>query len=301
MLDPQQPIRYVLNRDINSSVTTHETFERVANNHPWRPFRHKINNPVDVEERRLFAELSGKYERHATVSDPQHCYNAFYNEWEAECGRRYLQAVSGDEHVIVIYRKSVPFLQQYFDELEVLRRAATLQNPTSAAQHKVMQHELRATRAGPTIPSVQLQPLKYPTRDPGTIPTGDPLVLQPDVALAGMKRKASEHGSSPFVVPATAFPSRTMRELPSPLSFRQICRKCGRHSSEHPDRGSFGTGCPFKCCGRCSLSETEHNKRSMQMGFHCQLTNAHGVQVLTGSIESYEKKIAAFAQSSAKK
>jgi hypothetical protein len=172
--------------------------------------------------------------------------------------------------------------------LEVLRRAATLQNPTSAAQHKVMQRELRA---GPAIPSVQLQPLKYPTRDPGTIPTGDPLVLQPDVALAGMKRKASEHGSSPFVVPATAFPSRTMRELPSPLSFRQICRKCGRHSSEHPDRGSFGTGCPFKCCGRCSISETEHNKRSMQMGFHCQLTNAHGVQVPTGSIESYEKRL----------
>ena len=85
---------------------------------------------------------------------------------------------------------------------------------------------------------------------------------------------------------------RKIGKLPTPLSYRKICSKCGKTRSEHGELG-FGNKCVFQECGRCGAGIQVHKKNNKLMGFLCTLTIQEGA--LPGLSARYDKKISDLA------
>ena len=70
--------------------------------------------------------------------------------------------------------------------------------------------------------------------------------------------------------------------LPDGLSFRQICKVCGRKRSDHlinkdNNKNMFGEKkCHWKTCGRCGAEKVCHERYGTKMGYFCTLTVPQG-------------------------
>lgn len=84
--------------------------------------------------------------------------------------------------------------------------------------------------------------------------------------------------------------SSTNTRLPTSLSFRKICSKCGRSRNEHGELG-FGNNCVYDDCAKCGASQKDHEKEGVQMGFYCSLTERGSPFVKAGMADCYIRKI----------
>ena len=193
-----------------------------------------------------------------------------------------------------MYRKSTIQLQEWYDHLAENRAASLMENPRGEARRKILNKVLKETREAMLPLVVQLsQPLAYPQGNPRNIPTGAPLTLQPEISMFAVGRRQSDFGSAPYDVRHMDVSTEGQRELPEPLNFRVICKKCGRSKAEHMNYKAFGSKCDWPLCGRCGLCVEFHDQRKVETGFYCTLTESHGAS--SNVIAMYDSKIESLA------
>ena len=151
-------------------------------------------------------------------------------------------------------------------------------------------HQVLRDAGKNTAPPViaRANPRTYDSINAAFTSTGHPMVLMSSEAMAGVKRtsRAISH-DAPHAVPAKKVkplvqPPKNYRKLPAGLSFRVVCRKCGRKKSEHHSEGRkclFGPACHWSTCGKCSGHVQNHMQHNVPMGFFCTLTAQQGARV----------------------
>mmetsp|Transcript_2994 Transcript_2994/g.4270 ORF Transcript_2994/g.4270 Transcript_2994/m.4270 type:complete len:162 (+) Transcript_2994:774-1259(+) len=148
-------------------------------------------------------------------------------------------------------------------------------------------------------------PRIFPDGDAANIPSGHPFVLNSSVSMVGVGRQ-NKHGSvAPYTVPAAkqqcTDDTRKKKSapvakntLPRGLSFKQICKLCGRKRSEHlvdqNMKNMFGEKlCRWKTCRRCGALKNYHDVHRTKMGYYCTLTVAQGA--IPGHSHHYESVV----------
>ena len=259
---------------------------------------------IAVEEQKVFNEMCNNYNRKVTPS-AEKGYNHFMKAWNDESGRRYLQRLT-DDSVTIIYRKSLKQLQEYYDKLEDIR-AASMEAQDSGNRRLRNLHQVLRQASKNTAPPVieDAAPRIFPDGDAANIPSGHPFVLNSSVAMATVGRRRVASSVAPYAVPAAKQQctentrkkkrSVALNTLPQGLSFRQICKLCGRKRTDHlinkdNNRNMFGEKyCHWKTCGKCGAEKIVHDRHSIQMGYFCSLTVSQGAQL--GHIHHYESHI----------
>lgn len=241
----------------------------------------------------MFEEMQGRFSRHVSPGESRG-YNHFRDAWNAGAGRRYLSVLGGEGEVL-IYRKTTLQLQEFYDKLEEERSASVMVNESAARRQEELTQVYRHARAVAQTPSVsQVHPLQYPTQYPVYFPCGVPMTLNPQVSMANVRVRQSPFGCAPFDVHNGA-QNTVLKTLPAGLSFKQICKKCGRLRSDHAgnNKYSFGKNCNWTCCGRCRASNELHDRWNVPMGFYCSLKVSQGA--ILGCSEQYDDYLSSFA------
>jgi hypothetical protein len=94
-----------------------DAFKRLTNQEPWIPFNIGGRSSTDVEEATVFDTMQKEYNRRSPARSPRG-YFSFMKAWNLEVSRRYRLHVEGNFGVILINRKSVIQLQDYYDQTE---------------------------------------------------------------------------------------------------------------------------------------------------------------------------------------
>ena len=257
--------------------------------------------PIEREERRVFSDMCKAYSRTVTPSADKG-YNHFMKAWNDESGRRYIQRLT-DDSVIIIYRKSLRQLQEYHDKLEDIRTASMEAQDSGNRRLHNLHQVLRQAQKNTAPPVIEdVAPRRYPDGDASNIPSGHPFVLNSSVSMVtvGRNKKRGRVTSSiaPYAVPAVPAKKKctdetrkkkgtgvavTNNSLPEGLSFRKICKVCGRKRSDHlmdNNKNMFGEkNCHWKTCGKCGAEKMYHDAHRVQMGYFCSLTVAQGAIV----------------------
>ena len=292
----------VISRNVSHSTTSLQSFFKFAGDRPWIPFSVDGAGETEREERKVFSDMSNNYSRTAAPSAEKGC-NDFMKAWNEESGRRYVEKLT-NESVTIIYRKSLKQLQDYHDKLKDIR-AASMEAQDSGDRrlrnlHQVFQ-DARKNTAPPTIKFSARR--MYPNRNASNIPSGHPFVWNSSASMAtvGIKKRGRLTSSiAPYAVPAVAAKTKctddnrkkkgtvvtvTKNSLPEGLSFRQICKACGRKRSDHlidknNNKNMFGEfACHWTTCGKCGAEKNCHDAHGVKMGYFCSLTAAQGAVV----------------------
>eukprot|EP00978_Attheya_sp_CCMP212_P037176 scaffold173661_cov32-Attheya_sp.AAC.1 len=109
-----------------------------------------------------------------------------------------------------------------------------------------------------------------------------------NVAMVNVGRRESVQGRAPYSIRLQQ--NDVQIALPKP-SFRAICKCCGRKKTMHSGLRSsdFGDKCNWTSCGRCGLADTVHKSNNVEMGYHCTLGTANGVEM--GEILKYNEML----------
>jgi hypothetical protein len=134
-----------LEREIKKSPKTMELFCRVIGCRPWIPFNQEANDPISVEEIKLFGQMSTEYERHTAPSSTRG-YGKFAKCWDAEAWRRQELALQGEE-VVIIYRKTPKQLQDCFDMLQEKEHKSLVANEAGDRNQRAVGRTYRPTIA----------------------------------------------------------------------------------------------------------------------------------------------------------
>ena len=104
--------------------STMDAFKRLTNQRPWIPFNVGGNTKLDREEASLFDSLHSSYKR---KSDPRanKGYFSLMKAWNIEVAERFKRHLEGDKSVVLINRRSVIQLQDYYGKTEGKQAAAT--------------------------------------------------------------------------------------------------------------------------------------------------------------------------------
>lgn len=287
-----QLITAVYTADVSQNETSLQTFTRLTNNNPWLPFTDKSDN-ISKEERRLFHEMSHNYNRHARPSATSG-YKAFRDAWNAEAGRRYLARLAGEEDVTMIFRKSVDQLRLFFDRVEeqkALARSADQRD--NDAELRGVNRILRDARNQLSEPGAEnVGPLQYPQGAGHRFtPLGAPLTLNTRIAFPHGCMPAAATNTAPSAAPFNPLllSKQIVPAVRAKISFRSICKKCGRLRKAHPDgnRG-IGVNCPFPTCARCHQLQMMHV--GGRMGTSCGAPKSYQTDAYDSALDSLKRK-----------
>ena len=291
----------VMSRNVSHQPTSLQSFFKFAGDRPWIPFSVEGTGATEIEERRIFSEMSKNYSR-TVLPSAEKGYNNFMKEWNEESGRRYISRLT-DESVTIIYRKSLKQLQDYHDKLQDIRTASMQAQDSGDRRLHNLHQVLRQAQKNTVPPVIQdATPRMYPDGDASNIPSGHPFVLNSSASMATVGRQKRSRGVTssiaPYDVPVAVAAkqpctdeSRSKKKgtvavsnacLPKGLSFRQICKVCGRKRNDHlydkkSRKNMFGENkCHWKTCGRCGAEKQNHDAHTTIMGYFCSLTVAQG-------------------------
>ena len=269
--------------------TTMEAFNRQTGGSSWVPISQdlKTKDKVDVEEQRYFNELESQFKRSVAPS-AAHGYDLFAKAWEQEVGRRHLQAMAGDESIVLLRPKSVAQLQDHFDFLQTLERDAHHVTETEEANRRGLFSQLKRARIDATgqAKSVACAPITYPTATVGArmiVPFGAPTV-HPQLFSHAFTQQQSTANQAPFFMnPPQPFVPPPRAPL---VNYRIMCRVCLNPKRDHEKENGrllFGSGrCTLSYCGRCSRTKIDHDKKAQllrlplgvsTMGPNCVFSN----------------------------
>jgi len=114
-------------------------------------------------------------------------------------------------------------------------------------------------------------------------PRQDAFPMQMAVRTAMEKKGVKNRSTDGNISISTAI---SRNKLPTNLTFRKICSKCGMSRSHHGEVG-FGNKCTFDDCGKCGANQQCHELAGVRMGFYCSLTEQGSSQVKPGQAEKY--------------
>jgi len=217
------------------------------------------------EEDKLFRELAGDYNRHVSPSAPKG-YRNFCAKWNSIAGERLHRAMLGEQNVVVIFRKSVAQLQEYFDYLEEVKRAASGTGEADEEARILMHQQLRSSRTEVTEPALErVGPLQYSQALYQTVPLGNPSALNPGIVGGTVQGRLQTAGNcAPFLVcPVPTLTGAHPAQLPvlpaaPEQDGRSVCKRCGFGKRGHK-YNEYGLGkCTINICAHCGKSFHQH-------------------------------------------
>jgi hypothetical protein len=182
---------------LRNRETTMDAFKRLTNQAPWIPFNVGGKDEVDLEEATIFDQMHVQYNRRTTWSSRG--YFSFMKAWNIEVANRYREHAEGNIGVILINRKSVSQLEEYYDKTEgKLSSSLRVEHGDNAANHSELQllnGVLRESRRNMSpLPAVEhAQPTEYPQQ--GYAPVGCPTVLNASIVAGALYNRGDNHNS----------------------------------------------------------------------------------------------------------
>ena len=263
--------RILNHRRYEGRETTMEAFKRQTGGNAWIPFSKNLesNDEVDVKERQLFDKLQSQYKRNVAPSDPNG-YNFFEKAWDQEVGRRHLQALAGDNDIVLLRPKSTVQLQEYYDFLQSLEKDANHVTDAEEANRRSLFSTLKRARVEATgqVQSNPTAPIAYPTATgPMYVPFGAP-VLHPEIFRHPFQQHQSPANQAPFYM---NLPQRVAQPIQETVDYRIICRVCANAKRYHEKENGvllFGRRCNLNYCGRCNRMKMDHIQMARKLQLH---------------------------------
>jgi hypothetical protein len=242
---------------IRNRETTMDAFKRLTNQAPWIPFNVGGKDDVDLEEATLFDEMHVHYNRKSAPRSNRG-YFSFMKAWNIEVTNRYRHHVEGNIGVVLINRKSVNQLQDYYDKTEgklsSSLRVENGNNDVTNSELEVLNGVIRETRRNLTpLPAMEhAQLTEYPQQ--GCAPVGCPTVLNPSIVVGALQNRGDDQRNpAPWIVrPALPTqPINTSTNSFDGFQSRTWCVSCGWRKVQHLKQERFGKPCLKDLCGKC--------------------------------------------------
>lgn len=235
--------------EIYKRESTMEAFKRLTNHQQWVPFVVGGTTVTDQVEAELFDSMHDRYRRDVTPSANRR-YRAFMNQWNLVAATKYKEFSEG-QNVVLINRKSVEQLQQYYDALqEKLKASARTENDnTQLQQHNQMLREARRDVNPVPQPVPRALPVEYPQA--GSHPVGAPTVVNPQILAGGLINQPSDQRNpAPWRI-GRAVPETRRYNPMDGWNKRKWCQTCGWQKADHTKEEKFGLRCKKDFCGNC--------------------------------------------------
>lgn len=199
---------------------------------------------------------------------------AFAEAWDVEVATRFKEKASGNDEVILIYRKSVKQLQDHCDSIQKHMHQASLVRPNDDNR----EHMDRASQDSRRnrVETQAAQPTQPPTFATNERPSfGNPTTLNTAIAA-----NAFLHNNNQATLATAPFALRPIRHnnsrllLGSNFNRNKYCWRCGYSKKIHSDYGvPFGHSCVDNClredCAKCGERSEFHHGGKTAMGPTC--------------------------------
>lgn len=264
---------------ISKKESTFQTCKRLTEQQPWVPFEkpNKSLNELQEAEYQFFKQEESKYLRHGAYLHAKRGYGTFAEAWDMEVATRFKEKASGNDEVVLIYRKSVKQLQDHCDNVQKHMNQANLLRPKDD-NRDYMEHVLRQTRRnrGETQQAHQSQPPTRTGNNHGRPAFGNPTPLNTGIAARAFQcnTDATTAAVSPFALrPITPNnPSRIL--LGGNFNRNKYCWRCGFSKKTHSEYSvPFGHLCVNNClrqdCAKCGERSEFHHGGMTAVGPSC--------------------------------